>query len=516
MSASRRPAAVIVLAAGDGTRMKSDLNKMLHRIGGRTLVAHALLAAARTETAHVAVTVRAQRDRVAPHVSEVWPDAVIADQDEVKGTGRAAECALGALPADLTGTVLVTYGDTPLLTTETLLELTAVHEGAGNAVTVLTAHLEDPTGYGRVYRGHDDTVHGIIEHKDALQARHEGGDLAHALDITEINSGIYAFDVEVLRASLAKVTTDNAQGEKYLTDVLAIARADGGRVDSHSIEDIWQIEGVNDKVQLARMGKELNRRTLDRLMRESGAIVTDPDTTWVDAEVTVGRDTVLEPNTQLLGATSIGAGATIGPDCTLKDTEVGDGASVVRAHTELAVIGPKATVGPYSYLRPGSEVGPDAKIGTFVETKNSQVGRGTKVPHLSYVGDATIGEYSNIGAASVFVNYDGVKKHHTTIGNHVRMGSDNMYVAPVTVGDGAGSGAGAVIRKDVPPGALAISVAPQRNIEGWALDKRAGTPQAAAAEAALAARAGENTQDDNTHDTDSTHDTDTKGEGATA
>ncbi|MDE9364286.1 bifunctional UDP-N-acetylglucosamine diphosphorylase/glucosamine-1-phosphate N-acetyltransferase GlmU [Luteipulveratus sp. YIM 133132] len=516
MSASRRPAAVIVLAAGDGTRMKSDLNKMLHRIGGRTLVAHALLAAARTETAHVAVTVRAQRDRVAPHVSEVWPDAVIADQDEVKGTGRAAECALDALPADLTGTVLVTYGDTPLLTTETLLELTAVHEGAGNAVTVLTAHLEDPTGYGRVYRGHDDTVHGIIEHKDALQARHEGGDLAHALDITEINSGIYAFDVEVLRASLAKVTTDNAQGEKYLTDVLAIARADGGRVDSHSIEDIWQIEGVNDKVQLARMGKELNRRTLDRLMRESGAIVTDPDTTWVDAEVTVGRDTVLEPNTQLLGATSIGAGAIIGPDCTLKDTEVGDGASVVRAHTELAVIGPKATVGPYSYLRPGTTLGEGGKIGGFVETKNADIGAGAKVPHLTYAGDVTIGEGANIGAGTIFANYDGVAKHHTQVGAHSFIGSNSVLVAPVTINDGAYVGAGSAIDGTVGPGQIAVARARQRNVDGWVARRRAGTRTAAAAEAALAARGGENTQDDNTHDTDSTHDTDTKGEGATA
>ncbi|AKU15913.1 bifunctional UDP-N-acetylglucosamine diphosphorylase/glucosamine-1-phosphate N-acetyltransferase GlmU [Luteipulveratus mongoliensis] len=485
MSVSR-PAAVIVLAAGDGTRMKSDLNKMLHTIGGRTLVAHALLAAAGTQAAHLAVTVRAQRERVAPQVAQIVPEAVIADQDEVKGTGRAAECALDALPPDLSGTVLVTYGDTPLLTSETLLDLTRIHESAGNAVTVLTAHLEDPTGYGRIFRGPDGTVHAIIEHKDAVKARDEGSEFQHALEIGEINSGIYAFDVEVLRTSLAKVTTDNAQGEKYLTDVLAIARDGGGRVDSHSIEDVWQIEGVNDKVQLARMGKELNRRTLDRLMRESGAIVVDPDTTWVDAEVTVGRDTVLEPNIQLKGATSIGAGATIGPDTTLTDTEVGDGASVVRTQAHLAVIGPEATVGPFSYLRPGTTLGAKGKIGGFVETKNADIGAGAKVPHLTYAGDATIGEGANIGAGTIFANYDGVAKHHTNVGKHAFIGSNSVIIAPRTIADGSYVGAGSAIEVDVKPGQIAVARGRQRNIDGWVARRRQGTKTHEAAEAALA------------------------------
>lgn len=480
-----RPSAVIVLAAGDGTRMKSDLNKMLHTIGGRPLVGHALQAAAGTQAAHVAVTVRAARERVIPVVQETWSAAIIADQDEIKGTGRAAECALETLPGELSGTVLVTYGDTPLLTSETLLELTQVHEDAGNAVTVLTAHLEDPTGYGRIYRGDDGSIHAIIEHKDAVRAREQGSEFQHALEIGEINSGIYAFDAAVLRRSLAEVTTDNAQGEKYLTDVLAIARAAGGRVDSHSIEDLWQIEGVNDKVQLARMGRELNRRTLDRLMREEGAIVIDPGTTWVDVEVTIGRDTVVQPGCQLLGATSIGAGCEIGPDTTLKHTEVLDGANVVRTHADHAEIGRGVDVGPFAYLRPGTTLGDGSKIGTFVEAKNSELGRGTKVPHLSYVGDATIGEGTNIGAGTIFANYDGVNKHRTVVGSHVKTGSQNVFIAPAVVGDGAGTGGGTVVRGEVPPGALAVSAGPMRIIEGWSLRKRAGTPQAVAAQAAL-------------------------------
>ena len=480
------PVAVIVLAAGDGTRMKSDLNKMLHSIGGRTLVGHSLLAAAHTGAKHVAVAVRAQRDRVVPVVQQTWPDAVIADQDEIKGTGRAAECALEALPADLDGTVIVTYGDTPLLTTQTLLHLVAVHEEAANQVTVLTAHLDDPTGYGRIVRDDHGTVVGIIEHKDALLAKEHGSEFADALEINEINSGIYAFDVRVLRSTLAQVSADNAQGEKYLTDVLGLVRDAGGKVDSYSIDDIWQIEGVNDKAQLARMGKELNRRLVDRLMRDQGAIVIDPETTWVDTDVTVGRDTIIHPGCQLKGATTIGAGCEIGPDTTLKDAEVGDGASVVRAHVDLAVIGPEASVGPYSYLRPGTELGAGGKIGGFVETKNAQIGAGAKVPHLTYCGDAVIGEGANIGAGTIFANYDGVAKNKTTIGAHSFVGSNSVLIAPVHIADGAYVGAGSAVDKAVEPGQIAVARGQQRNIDGWVERRRAGTKTDEAAKAARA------------------------------
>ncbi len=472
-----RPAAVIVLAAGEGTRMKSSTPKVLHTIGGRSLVHHAIAAARGVGPAYLQVVVRHERERVAAHIAECDPDALIADQDEIKGTGRAVECGLAALPADLDGTVLVTYGDVPLLTSATLADLLAAHLAAGSAVTVITADLPDPTGYGRIVRDPDGGVARIVEHKDATAAERA---------ITEVNSGIYAFDSGVLRAGLAALTTDNAQGEKYLTDVLAFARAQGRAVAAYVLADVWQTEGVNDKVQLARLGAELNRRTVEAAMRE-GAIIRDPATTWIDTTASVGRDTIVHPNTQLLGATTVGADCEIGPDTTLTDTEVGDRATVCRTQATLSVIGPGATVGPWSYLRPGTELGAEGKIGGFVETKNAQIGAGSKIPHLSYVGDATIGTDSNIGAASVFVNYDGVAKHRTVVGDHCRMGSDTMYVAPLTIGDGAYSGAGTVLREDVPPGALAVSGSAPRNIAGRVPDHRPGTAAAEAALRALAA-----------------------------
>jgi bifunctional UDP-N-acetylglucosamine pyrophosphorylase/glucosamine-1-phosphate N-acetyltransferase len=472
-----RPAAVIVLAAGEGTRMKSATPKVLHAIGGRTLLRHAIVAARGIDPQHLAIVVRHGRDLVAAHIAQVDAAAVIVDQDEVKGTGRAVQCALEALPADLEGTVLVTCGDVPLLAAETLQGLLEAHAASQSAVTVITATLPDATGYGRILRAADGSVAGIVEQKDATDAQ---------LEISEVNSGTYAFDAAVLRKALAQVGTDNAQGEKYLTDVLGIARGEGLRVSAHLIQDLWQTEGVNDRVQLSRLGAELNRRIVEGWMR-AGVTVVDPATTWIDADVTLGRDVTIHPQTQIHGASTIGDDARLGPDTTLTDVEIGMGASVIRTHGSLAVIGAGATVGPFAYLRPGTELGAAGKIGTFVETKNAQIGAGSKVPHLTYVGDATIGEHSNIGASSVFVNYDGVKKSHTTIGSHCRTGSDNMFVAPVSVGDGAYTGAGTIVRKDVPPGALAISVTPQRTLLGWVHDKRPGTASAQAAAAAAAA-----------------------------
>ncbi|MBC7558166.1 MAG: bifunctional UDP-N-acetylglucosamine diphosphorylase/glucosamine-1-phosphate N-acetyltransferase GlmU [Dermatophilaceae bacterium] len=474
-----RPAAVIVLAAGEGTRMKSATPKVLHSIGGRTLLGHALAAARGVDPLHLAVVVRHGRDLVAAHIAEVDPDAVIAEQDDVKGTGRATECALYALPADLAGTVLVTCGDVPLLTAETLRGLLQAHAASGSAATVITATLPDPFGYGRIIRAADGSVAGIVEQKDATEAQRE---------ITEVNSGLYAFDVAVLRAALAEVGTDNVQGEKYLTDVLGIAGEKGLRVSAHLIRDLWQTEGVNDRVQLSRLGAELNRRIVEGWMR-AGVTVIDPATTWIDADVRLGRDVIIHQQTQIHGVSIVGDDVVLGPDTTLTDVSIGDGAAVIRTHGSLSVIGAGALVGPFSYLRPGTELGAKGKIGTFVETKNAQIGVGSKVPHLTYVGDATIGEHSNIGASSVFVNYDGVSKTHTTIGSHCRTGSDNMFVAPVTVGDGAYTGAGTVVRRSVPPGALAINVAPQRNLLGWVHQKRAGTASAKAAMAATSALA---------------------------
>jgi bifunctional UDP-N-acetylglucosamine pyrophosphorylase/glucosamine-1-phosphate N-acetyltransferase len=474
-----RPAAVVVLAAGEGTRMRSATPKVLHAVGGRTLLGHALHAARGLDPEHLVVVVRHGREAVAAHVGEVDAGALVADQDDVPGTGRAVQCGLGVLDDDLAGTVVVTYGDVPLLTSQTLSELVEAHQRDGNAVTVMTAEVPDPTGYGRVLRDADGSVAAIVEQKDATPEQR---------GITEINSGIYAFDAAVLADALGRVRRDNAQGEVYLTDVLSIVRGDGGSVAAHRIVDVWQTEGVNDRVQLAAVGAELNRRLLTAHMR-AGATVVDPATTWVDAQVRLGRDVTLLPATQLHGSTSVDDGATVGPDTTLRDCVIGAGATVVRSHGIGAVIGAGADVGPFSYLRPGTRLGERGKIGAFVETKNAVIGRGSKVPHLSYVGDAEIGEGANIGAATVFVNYDGVDKHRTVVGDHVRVGSDTMLVAPVTIGDGAYTAAGSVIDGDVPPGAIAVARARQRNIEGWVERRRAGSPAAeAAARARSAAR----------------------------
>ncbi|HWC82534.1 MAG TPA: bifunctional UDP-N-acetylglucosamine diphosphorylase/glucosamine-1-phosphate N-acetyltransferase GlmU [Pseudonocardiaceae bacterium] len=473
------PVSTVILAAGEGTRMRSATSKVLHRIAGRSLIGHAVHAAAAIEPDELVVVVGHGRDEVTAHLSDLagrlGREVRTAVQEQRLGTGHAVATALPALPEPLTGTVLVTYGDVPLLHPDTLRALLERHTADSASVTVLTALVDDPTGYGRMLRDADGAVTGIVEQKDATEEQRA---------IREINSGVYAFDANVLVTALSRLSTDNAQGELYLTDVLGIARELGGSVGALVCPDPWQVEGVNDRVQLAGLGAELNRRLTTHWMR-AGVTILDPATTWLDVDVTLARDVTIEPNTQLRGATGIGEGATVGPDTTLTDVTVGAGAKVIRTHGSEAWIGPGASVGPFAYLRPGARLGEKGKIGTFVEVKNSDIGAGSKVPHLSYVGDATIGEHSNIGAASVFVNYDGVHKHRSVVGSHVRMGSDNMYVAPVHIGDGAASGAGAVLRRDVPPGALAVSGGPQRNIEGWTLRKRAGTPAAEAARQAL-------------------------------
>lgn len=476
------PVSTIILAAGEGTRMRSAVPKVLHRIAGRTLVEHAVRAVAGVEPDHLVVVIGHGREQVAEHLTEVTKSVgrpiTIAHQDKQLGTGHAVSCALAELPDGLTGTVLVSYGDVPLLATQTLHDLLAAHAAGGHSATVLTSVVADPTGYGRIVRDAAGQVTGIVEQADATPEQRA---------IAEINSGVYAFDARVLSSALAELSTDNAQGELYLTDVLGIARAAGRSIGALACTDAWQVEGVNDRVQLAGLGAELNRRLVREWMR-AGVTVVDPATTWLDVDVRLARDVVIEPGTQLHGATVVGEGAHIGPDTTLTDVTVGEGASVVRTHGVGAWIGPGAGVGPYAYLRQGARLGENGKIGTFVEVKNSEIGTGSKVPHLSYVGDATIGDHSNIGAASVFVNYDGVNKHRSVVGSHVKMGSDNMYVAPVTIGDGAYSGAGTVIRRNVPPGALAVSGGPQRNFDDWVLRNRPGTAAADAAQRALDAQ----------------------------
>lgn len=469
---------VIVLAAGNGKRMKSKLPKVLHTIGGRSMVGHVLTAVQALEPDRVVAVVGHAREQVIAHLEQSHPTVAIAVQEEQLGTGHAARVGLSASGAT-SGDVLVLTADTPLLTGETLQWFVERHRSGNRAVSILTADVPDPTGYGRIVRSHGGDVHAIVEEKDASEEQRA---------LTEINSGILAFDIGFLAGALPRLGNANASGEYYLTDAVQLAAADGVRSGGYLLEDRIQTEGANDRVQLAALGQELNRRTVERWMR-AGVTVVDPATTWIHVDVELGQDVTLLPGVQLLGATSVGEDALIGPDTTLTDCEVGAGAHVVRTHASLSVIGEGADVGPFAHLRPGTILGRHGKIGGFVETKNARIGDDAKVPHLSYVGDATIGEASNIGAGTIFANYDGVAKHHTTIGAHVRSGSNVTFVAPVTVGDGAGTGAGTLVREDVPPGGMALSAGPQRVIEGWAQAKRPGTPQAAAAAAALDAHA---------------------------
>jgi bifunctional UDP-N-acetylglucosamine pyrophosphorylase/glucosamine-1-phosphate N-acetyltransferase len=475
--------AVLVLAAGAGTRMRSDTPKVLHTLGGRSMLSHALHAVTKVAPQHLVAVLGKDRDRIAPVVAELAEHLGrridIAVQEEQLGTGHAALCGLAALPEDFDGTVVITSGDIPLLDAETLAELIAAHRAASAAVTVLTTTVASARGYGRILRTQDGEVIAIVEEADATPQQRA---------IREINSGVYAFDIGALRAALSRLSSNNAQHELYLTDAIAIARADGGSVHGKNIEDATLVAGVNDRVQLSDLAAELNRRIV-AVHQRAGVTVTDPASTWIDVNVEIGRDTVIAPGTQLLGRTRIGAHCVVGPDTTLTDVEIGDRATVVRTHGSDSVVGAGAEVGPFAYLRPGTRLGADGKIGTFVETKNATIGTGTKVPHLTYVGDADIGEHSNIGASSVFVNYDGVNKSRTTVGSHVRTGSDTMFVAPVNVGDGAYTGAGTVLRDDVPPGALAISAGAQRIIEDWVLRNRPDTESAKAAVRAKAGRA---------------------------
>ncbi|MFF4412492.1 bifunctional UDP-N-acetylglucosamine diphosphorylase/glucosamine-1-phosphate N-acetyltransferase GlmU [Streptosporangium sp. NPDC001559] len=475
-----RPAAVIVLAAGEGTRMKSKTPKILHELCGRTLVDHMLTAARGLEPGRLIVVIGHERDRVQEHLSRTGPDALPVIQEEQRGTGHAVRVVLETVGA-IEGTVLVTYGDTPLLSTETLAALLERHEADGNAVTVLSAEVPDPYGYGRIVRDTTGAVLQIVEEKDAT---------AEQRAIREMNSGVYAFDGTLLADAVKRVSTANAQGEEYLTDVLSILREDGHRVGAHVAADHVEVEGVNDRVQLAFARKVLNTRLLEAHMR-AGVTVIDPASTWVDVEVTMEPDVVLHPGTQLHGRTAIAEGAEVGPATTLTDTLVGERAVVRNAVCVEAEIGPEALVGPYAYLRPGTVLARKAKAGTYVEMKNAKVGEGAKVPHLTYAGDAVIGAGANIGASTIFVNYDGVDKHQTTVGEHAFVGCDTMLVAPVNIGDGAYTAAGSVIAGDVPPGAIGVARGRQRNIEGWVARRRAGTRSA---EAALRAAEAENQQ----------------------
>ena len=456
---SPSPLAVVILAAGLGTRMKSDIPKVLHHVCGRPLLSYVVDAALSVAPARVVVVTGPDQDAVA----EVLPARCErALQRERRGTGDAVRAGLDVL-AGFEGDLAVLVGDAPLVSGELLSDLMQGHRASGAGITVATAILPSPGHYGRVLRYPGGTVQGIIEARDADPEQ---------LLTSEVNTGFYVFDATLLRRLLPQLRPSNAQGELYLTDAIHLALAEGERVETHVVADREVMLAVNSRVELAELNTLMRRRLLDRLMI-SGVTVEDPGNTYVDWAVQVGRDTLIRANTHLLGNTVIGAGCEIGPGSFLRNAVVGDGARVVSSHLVDCVVGARCSVGPFAYLRPLAVLDEGAKAGTFVEIKNSIIGEGSKVPHLSYVGDTVIGRNSNIAAGNITANYDGFEKHQTRIGDNVRTGSDTTIVAPVTVGDGAFTAAGSVITHDVPPGALGVARSRQENIEGYATRREA-------------------------------------------
>jgi len=468
--------AVVVLAAGAGSRMRSQKPKIMHELAGIPLLGHALATATAKDLGaqHVVSVVRHERETISQYINAFYPTAIVADQDDVPGTGRAVECGIAELPADFNGSIVVTSGDVPLLDVTTIRDLIESHQSGGFDVTVLSANFPNPAGYGRIVRDEVGSFVGIVEDRDATSME---------LEITEVNAGVYVFEANHLREVLSQIGRENSQHEKYLTDAIALVRTSGGSVQALSVADNWLIAGVNDRVQLGEVSRELNNR-LCAAWQRAGVTIIDPTNTWLDVTVSLAEDVTIYPGTILKGFTKVGRGSTIGPEVQMTDSEVGEDSTVVKSHITTSKIGNGASVGPFAFLRPGTDLGDQGKIGTFVETKNAKIGAGSKVPHLSYVGDATIGVQSNIGAGTIFANYDGVKKHSSVIGSHVRTGSHNTFVAPITIGDGAYTAAGTTVRKNVDSGDLAMNVTPQRNIADWVLTNRPGTAAAEAAEQA--------------------------------
>jgi bifunctional UDP-N-acetylglucosamine pyrophosphorylase/glucosamine-1-phosphate N-acetyltransferase len=439
--------------------MRSALPKVLHPLCGRPLVAWPI-EAARAAGAGIVVVVDNPKRRLAEHL----PDGVeVAIQEEPRGTGDAVAAAASHIDPD--ATVVVINGDVPLLTAEAIEGLVEAHDAAGAAATMATMEPDDPGSYGRVIRGADGEVERVAEAKPG-----SGDATEEELAIREVNTGVYAFSGQALLDALGQISSDNAQGEVYLPDVLPAIRAAGGTVAGHPIGDPVLTHGVDDRVDLVFATAQLQRRILEDHMR-AGVTVVNPGATTIEAGAEIGRDTVIEPGTVIRGATRIGERATVGPHTTLIDATLGDDVTVIHSHLNGARLDDRASVGPFAYLRPGAHLHEGAKAGTFVEIKNSEIGAGSKVPHLSYIGDTEVGEGTNIGAGSITANYDGSRKHRTTIGSGVRTSVDTMFVAPVTVGDGAYTGAGSVITEDVPPGALGVARARQKNIDGYSRRK---------------------------------------------
>lgn len=450
--------AAVVLAAGKGTRFKSDLAKVLHPVAGRSLLGWVLSALREIDLDRVVVVVGHQADDVAREAGRVAPDRVVTvHQSEQRGTGHALRTAFENGALDDVDTVLVVPGDAPLMAGAPLEEMFGAQRD--NAAAMMTTVLDDPTGYGRIIRDADGAVARVVEEADATPDERA---------VREVNVSTYVFDAAAAGRQLSRLGTDNAQGEEYLTDIVELLVDDGVvavQAPPHSVR------GVNDREQLAQAGAALRGAMLSQLLRD-GVTIVDPATTYVGADCTVAPDAVLLPSTHLEGATHIAERAVIGPSTRLVDTTVDADATVTFTVAVSAVVGAGAQVGPFTYLRPDAQLAERAKAGAFVEVKQSVVGPGSKVPHLSYIGNTVIGSDSNIGAATVTVNYDGRRKHQTTIGDRVRIGADTMLIAPIKVGDDAYTGAGSVVTSDVPAGALAVERSEQRTIEGYAERKR--------------------------------------------
>jgi bifunctional UDP-N-acetylglucosamine pyrophosphorylase/glucosamine-1-phosphate N-acetyltransferase len=435
--------------------MRSAVPKLLHPLCGRPMIAWPIAAARDAGVGRIVVVDGPGRRLEGSLGGGVVP----AVQERPLGTADAVRAGVGEI--DPEDTVVVLNGDVPLIRAETIRALADAHARSGSVATIATVMLDDPTGYGRVIRAPDGTVERVVETK----APGDASELE--LQIREINTGMFAFEGGALIAALGEVRDDNAQGEQYLPDVLPILRGQGRRVGAFEIGDPDEMLGVNDRRGLAEVRAIAQRRIHERHML-AGVTIVAPEATVIDAEVAIGQDTVIAPFTSLHGATEIGEGSAIGPHATLIDTRVGDQATIVHAYAKGAVVGDRVSVGPFAYLRPDAVLHDGAKAGTFVEIKNSEIGAGSKVPHLSYIGDTDIGESSNIGAGTITANYDGYRKHRTTIGSRVKVSVDTALIAPVCVGDDAYTAAGSVISEDVPAGALGVARSRQENVEGYA------------------------------------------------
>ncbi len=447
---------VLIMAAGQGTRMRSAIPKVLHPICGRPLVSWPIIAAREAGAGRVAVITSPERD-----IAGALPDEVeTIHQPQPDGTGGALRAALPAI--EDAETVVVLSGDVPLVSAELIAAIITTHEKAAAAATLVTAVLEEPGSYGRVIRSADGS-----EVERIVEAKAEGDATAEELAIGEINAGIYVFAAGPLASALPRLSNDNAQGEYYLPDVLPLLREAGGRIVAHVSEDPNVILGVNSRADLALVEAEARRAILQRHML-AGVTLVDPGATWIEADVEIASDVRIEPGCSLIGDTRIGSGTVVGPHTTLIDSRLGSDVTAPHSYLVECAVGDRCSVGPFAYLRPKAELAAGAKAGTFVEIKNSRIGAGSKVPHLSYIGDADVGEGTNLGAATITANYDGVSKHRTTIGDRVRTSVDTTLVAPVSIGDGAYTAANSAITEDVPPGALAIARPKQENVEGYA------------------------------------------------